>query len=298
MTSPADHDGPGGGGGRPDGPPETSPTEGRPAEGRLPEGRPAEGRPAEGRPAEGRLPGGWPAEALAPALLDLLGEASDVMFCAKGADGRYTAVNDAFVRRTGERSRRDVVGRTARELFVPQLAERYEDQDAGVLRTGEPLRHELELIRREGGSPGWYLTTKLPVRGRDGVVHGLVSISQDLRAADDADPTLTGLSRVVELVHARLADPLRTAEMAAAAGCSVPVLERRVKKVFGLSPRQLVLRARIDRAADLLTTTDVPLADVAAACGFYDQPSFTRQFARLAGETPGQFRRRGREGAG
>ncbi|GAA2018866.1 AraC family transcriptional regulator [Pseudokineococcus marinus] len=245
-------------------------------------------------PAPGRLPGGWPAEALAPALLDLLDETADVMFCAKDAGGRYTAVNDAFVRRTGERSRRDVVGRTARELFVPDLAERYEEQDAGVLRTGEPLRHELELIRREGGAPGWYLTTKLPVRGADGDVLGLVSLSQDLREADDADPALTGLSRVVELVQASVAAPPRTSDLAAAAGCSVPVLERRVRRVFGLSPRQLVLRTRIDRAADLLTTTDTPLADVAAACGFYDQPSFTRQFARLAGETPGQFRRRGR----
>lgn len=288
MTSPADHDGPDRGAARPDGPVVVP-------QDRQTQDRQAEGRRTQGRQTEGRLPGGWPAEALAPVLLDLLGEAADVMFCAKSADGLYIAVNDAFVRRTGERSRRDVVGRTARELFVPQLAERYEGQDARVVRTGEPVRHELELIRREGGSPGWYLTTKLPVRGRDGQVLGLVSISQDLRAADDADPTLTGLSRVVDLVHARLTDPLRTADLAATAGCSVPVLERRVKRVFGLSPRQLVLRARIDRAADLLTTTDLPLADVAAACGFYDQPSFTRQFARLAGETPGQFRRNGRE---
>lgn len=244
--------------------------------------------------ADHRLPGGWPAEALAPALLGLLGEAADVMFCAKDADGRYVAVNDAFVQRTGRRSRREVVGRTAAELFVEQLAERYAEQDDRVLRTGEPLRHELELIRREGGAPGWYLTTKLPVRDGAGVVHGLVSISQDLRAADVADPALQGLSRVVELVHARLAEPLRTADLAAAAGCSTAVLERRTRRVFGLSPQQLVLRARIDRATDLLTTTDAPLADVATACGFYDQPSFTRQFARLAGETPGQFRRRGR----
>ncbi|MEJ5914350.1 helix-turn-helix domain-containing protein [Pseudokineococcus sp. 1T1Z-3] len=246
-----------------------------------------------GLPVGPETPGGWPAPALASALLDLLDEAADVLFCAKDAAGRYVAVNDAFVRRTGRRSRRDVVGLRAADLFARPLAERYEEQDAAVLATGRALRHELELIRREVGPPGWYLTTKLPVRGGDDVVLGLVSISQDLRT-DDSDPTLLGLTRVVELVQARVADPPRSAEMAAAAGCSPAVLERRVRKVFGLSPRQLVLRTRIDRAADLLTTTTTPLAEVAAACGFYDQPSFTRQFARLAGETPGQFRRRGR----
>lgn len=250
-----------------------------------------------GDPSPGGIPGGWPADALAPALLALLGETSDVMFCAKGTDGRYVAVNDAFARRAGQRSRRAVVGRTARELFVPALAERYEEQDAAVLRTGEPLRHALELIRRVGGAPGWFLTTKLPVRAEDGGVLGLVSISQDLREADDDDPALAGLARVVELVHARLAEALRTSDLAAAAGCSPSALERRVRRVFGLSPHQFVLQARIDRATELLVGTDAPLADVAAACGFYDQPSFTRQFARLAGETPGQFRRHARRPA-
>ena len=56
-----------------------------------------------------------------------------------------------------------MIGRRAGELFVSALAERYEEQDARVLADGRPLRHELELIRREGGTPGWYLTTKIPV---------------------------------------------------------------------------------------------------------------------------------------
>jgi hypothetical protein len=51
---------------------------------------------------------------------------------------------------------------------------------------------------------------------------------------------------------------------------------------------------RIDRAAHLLSSTAVPLADVAAAAGFYDQAAFTRTFARLTGETPSVFPRRSR----
>ncbi len=64
--------------------------------------------------------------------------------------------------------------------------------------------------------------------------------------------------------------------------------------VVGLSPGQLVVRARVDHARALLAGTDVPLSEVATACGSYDQPAFSRQFARLAGETPGQYRRRAR----
>lgn len=239
----------------------------------------------------------WPAEALAPALLELVGQLSDVMFCAKDRAGRYTAVNDAFVRRTSETSRRDVLGRTAAELFVAPLAERYEEQDEHVMTTGQPLRRELELIRREGGSPGWFLTAKLPVLAPGGAasgeVLGLVSISEDLREADDSDPDVLAVARVLEVVRAEVDRPLRPADLADVAGCSLAALERRTRRILGLSPTQLVLRARIDRASQLLTGTTMPLADVAAACGFYDQPTFTRQFARLSGETPGQFRRGG-----
>ncbi len=230
----------------------------------------------------------------ASALLALFAELTGVMFCAKDADGRYVEVNDAFVRRTNQRTRAGVIGRRAGELFVAALAERYDEQDARVLADGRPLRHELELIRREGGDPGWYLTTKIPVSGADGGVTGVVSVSEDLRSADPTDPAMPALSRVVDLVEARLDDPPRVEEMATTAGLSPSALERRMRAVFGLAPAQFVLRARIDRARALLTDTDRPLAEVAVACGFYDQPAFTRQFARLAGETPGQFRRRAR----
>jgi PAS domain S-box-containing protein len=231
-------------------------------------------------------------EVPAPALLALFAELTGVMFCAKDVEGRYVEVNDAFVRRTNQRTRSAVIGRHAGELFVPALAERYEEQDARVLADGRPLRHELELIRREGGTPGCYLTTKLAVVEPDGTTAGVVSVSEDLRSADPADPAMPALTRVVDLVESRLDAPPKVEEMATAAGLSPSVLERRMRSVFGLAPTQFVLRARIDRARALLTGTDRPLADVALACGFYDQPAFTRQFTRLAGETPGQFRRR------
>lgn len=228
----------------------------------------------------------------AAVLVALFGELAGVLFCVKDAAGRYVEVNDAFVRRTRETRRDAVLGRTAAELFVPELAERYDEQDAAVLRTGRALRHELELIRGEGGSPGWYLTAKLPVRDADGAVVAVAVVSEDVRSADESDPAMVSLARVAELVAARLADPPRLAELAAAAGCTPSALERRVRRVHGLSPSQYVLRARIDAARALLTGTDTPLAEIALAVGFYDQPAFTRQFTRLAGETPGQHRRR------
>jgi len=230
-----------------------------------------------------------PVAGFRPELLDLFDALPNVMFCMKGTDDRYTAVNQAFVRRSGRRSKRDVVGARAVDLFPGPLAERYEEQDATVFATGEPLRDELELIRRPDRSTGWYLTTKLPIVD-DGVVVGLVSVSRDLETPSDEGIAVESLTRVVELVQARLADPLRVSDMAAAAGCTEGQLERRMKKVFGLTATQYVLRARVDRAAARLIDSDDPIAVVAAECGFYDQANLTRQFGRLAGETPARFR--------
>ena len=99
------------------------------------------------------------------------------------------------------------------------------------------------------------------------------------------------LGRVVDHIDAHLNRPIRVAELARVAGCGVDALERRVRRAFHRSPGQLVLTARIDHARTLLTQTSAPLAQIALDCGFSDQAAFSRTFARLTGQTPGQFRR-------
>ena len=231
--------------------------------------------------------------AMTGAMLDLLDDLVTTMFCVKNAEGRYVAVNTTFVHRAGKRSRREVLGRTAVQLFVPELAERYETQDRAVVESGRPLHHELELISARGGRPRWFLTNKVPLR-HDGRIVGLASLSQDVGANAVDDPAMTSLTRVVEHIAAHIERPIRVPELAEVAGCSVDTLERRVRRVFHRTPGQLVLTTRMDRAAALLTDTDFPVAAIASDCGFYDQAAFTRTFARLTGLTPTQFRRRAR----
>jgi len=215
----------------------------------------------------------------------------DVMFCCKDLDGRYTRVNLAFVRRSGKRSKREVLGMRASDLFPKALAARYEQQDQRVVSTDSPLRDALELIRRPDGSTGWYLTTKLPLHGRrERQVVGLVSVSRDLRTPTERGIALESLEQVVEVVKSRMAEKISVDELARVAGCSTAQLERRMKKVFGLTTSQYVTRVRVDAATRLLRRTDQSVADIAAVTGFYDQSSFSRHFARLTAETPAQFR--------
>lgn len=233
---------------------------------------------------------------LAPYLLlaDLLDAVPSVLFCLKGVDGRYLSVNHAFVERTNAQTRRDVVGHRAHELFPAELADRYEAQDAEILGSLQALRDELELITRADGRVGWFRTTKLPVLDARGRCVAIATVSVDLDATEDADGDVAALAKVVRFVHGALARPVTVEQLSAEAGLTTDQLERRMRRVFGLSPKQFVVKARVEEAARLLASTDHSLADIAVSCGWYDQSAFTRQFTRVVGCTPGEYRARKR----
>ncbi len=216
----------------------------------------------------------------------------NVMFCAKDAHGVYLEVNTAFVRRSGKRSKREVVGRRASDLFSAERAMHYHAQDEGVLSGQGAMRDQLELIRRPHGGLGWYLSTKLPVFEPDEPTTpvGLVSVSRDLLTTTSDDLAVESLQPVVSYVRRHLTEPLQVADLARVAGCSVSQLRRRVQTVFGLTPKQYVLRVKVERAMELLTDTEEDLSTIAHQVGFYDQPDFSRRFARITGRTPSQFR--------
>ena len=52
-------------------------------------------------------------------------------------------------------------------------------------------------------------------------------------------------------------------------------------------------RDTLEQAVRLLSTTSLTAGEIASACGFYDQSSFTRQFRSVLGLTPGAYRRSG-----
>ena len=63
-----------------------------------------------------------------------------------------------------------------------------------------------------------------------------------------------------------------------------------MKRFFGLTPSQFIAKTRIAAASRLLRETEQSIADIALACGFYDQSAFTRTFRAMTGVTPTQFR--------
>jgi AraC-like DNA-binding protein len=87
------------------------------------------------------------------------------------------------------------------------------------------------------------------------------------------------------------AAPIRLADLAAAAHVSSEHLCRVFAGATGRSPMETVRLARLDRAAELLARSDLPVAAVAAAVGFRDPYHFSRRFKAAFGRSPTAVRR-------
>lgn len=215
----------------------------------------------------------------------------DIVFCIKDRAGRYVAANAAFAQRLGRRHPRELLGRTARDFFPPALAAVYEAEDAEVLATGRGVADKLELVFNVDGSLGWYLAEKEPVTDASGQVVGIVGISRDLRLGEEQASRIVGVTDAIARIRRDFRKPLRIEAMARAAGLSLDSFERRFRKAVGITARDFLLRIRIEEAVRLLRSDELALAEVADACGFYDQSSFTRHFRRAVGVTPANYRR-------
>jgi AraC family transcriptional regulator len=99
------------------------------------------------------------------------------------------------------------------------------------------------------------------------------------------------LESVIEFIEASLASRLPLSELAATAGLSPHHFARMFKRSTGVPPHKYVVRRRVERAKALLARSELPIAAVAAQCGFSHHQHLAASFARLVGTSPSRFRR-------
>jgi AraC-like DNA-binding protein len=98
------------------------------------------------------------------------------------------------------------------------------------------------------------------------------------------------LLRAKDVADGRYAEPLTVADLAAAAGLSPAHFSREFRRAFGEAPHQYLLTRRLERAAQLLRTTDWTVARIAVSVGLSGVGSFTTSFKRMHGLTPTAYR--------
>jgi AraC-like DNA-binding protein len=222
----------------------------------------------------------------------------DVVFFVKDVERRYVVVNETLARRCGAASKAALVGRTSEEVFPAALGARYAEQDRRVLESGAEIVDRLELHLYADGSRGWCLTHKVPLAGPGRRVAGLAGLSRDLHAPDESRAGYGGIAEAVLVLQARYDEPLRVEDLARVARMPAERFQRLVRRIFGITAGQLVIKTRVEAAARMLVETSATVAEVAHACGYCDHSAFTRQFRSATGLTPSAFRDTARPGRG
>ena len=223
----------------------------------------------------------------APDMQALFETLPDVVFFAKDQEGRYTHCNLTLVRRLGRKQRSEVIGRSPLEVFPLPLGGSYMMQDRRVL-FGEVIDNQLEVHLYPNRLPGWCLTFKRPLCIGEELI-GVIGISRDLGQPDNKHSAYERLSQVMEHMQSNYGDNLRVQTLANLAGLSVAQLERHFRRVFQVTPQQLLTKLRIESAMRQLHSDD-SIASIGQRCGFADQSAFARQFKATVGMTPRDYR--------
>jgi AraC family transcriptional regulator, regulatory protein of adaptative response / methylphosphotriester-DNA alkyltransferase methyltransferase len=92
------------------------------------------------------------------------------------------------------------------------------------------------------------------------------------------------------IVREEFARPLTLDEVARRVATSPRQLRRAFAEVGGTSFRSYLLAVRMARAAALLATSDLPVAEVGRRVGYRQPGQFAKAFKRARGTTPSEFR--------
>lgn len=212
----------------------------------------------------------------------------DAVFFLKDAEGRYLFVNKTLMDRCMVRNKEHFYGRLAQDIFPQRFGLAYTTQDRAVLASGDEITDQLELHFYTGRRSGWCLTSKYCVADGGRRV-ALVGISRDLKAPEQDHPAYERVAAVANHIQVNYARNLELRSLAAMANMSVAQLERYFKTIFNLSPRQLLLKTRLEMARKLLPGS-LNLTEIAAHCGYADHSAFSRQFKTLVGISPRNYR--------
>lgn len=97
--------------------------------------------------------------------------------------------------------------------------------------------------------------------------------------------------RVAHQVADQIAEPLRVEDLSAPTRLTTGYFSKAFRGTFGMSPHAYLVERRLERACELMLRTDESLAQIAVACGLYDQAHLTRLFRKRHGQSPGVWRR-------
>jgi AraC-like DNA-binding protein len=103
------------------------------------------------------------------------------------------------------------------------------------------------------------------------------------------------IRRVKAYVEAHLDGAILIEDLCQVTKLSPSYFSSAFRRTFGETPHAYLIRRRVERAQELMLTTDEPLSQIAVACGLCDQAHLSKLFRRATGISPNLWRRQRRD---
>lgn len=223
--------------------------------------------------------------------IELMAAMPNIGLFVKNLESRYVYNNDFHRIRYDRIRAEDLVGKRARDFFPALLGDAYEANDRLVFETGRTVKNEIWLVPTIRGTPGWFLSSKSPLRSVEGEIVGLLGLMYPIDTPADQRTYFGSLRTAIEYIEDHFVDEITTQKLAAISRVSIPHFNRLFRKILRVSPMEYVLSLRVQEAQRLLSTTGMAMSEIAAATGFYDQSHFTKRFRKVTGVTPANYRK-------
>lgn len=152
-------------------------------------------------------------------------------------------------------------------------------------------RHAIAALNEEFAKPGPGAADLVAALMKLGLMLFVREMDVGHREMSKSDSTAgNSIARAIAAIVSHPAADHSIASLSAVAGMSRASFLRHFSRHAGTSPRDFVERTRLLEASSLLTSTEMPVKDIAAASGFNSRSHFTRVFQAAYGTSPADFR--------
>jgi AraC-like DNA-binding protein len=200
-------------------------------------------------------------------------------------------------------------GRASVYFLLMQFEDKFLGDGLLRLPAMEPLRRLLHRARRglhivgkTHGKVAALMKHMADLKGMDRVLQFL-QILAALAGSEDCEPIASPgfaadtslydqerMDRVFQFLNRKVGEPMRLSEAAQIVNLSEGAFSRFFRLHTGKTFPEFVNELRIGRACTLLMEDDLNITEVAYECGFTNLSNFNRQFLRLKGLSPHEFR--------
>ena len=98
------------------------------------------------------------------------------------------------------------------------------------------------------------------------------------------------ISKITAIVEQHISDPgFGVDALADSLHMTAGQLTRKTKALMNLTPYNFIVRVRMNRAIDLITTTDKNITEIAFETGYQELSNFSRSFTKYFGVSPSQY---------